>query len=153
MSVRVAVDGDRLDAQFLAGAHYADGDLAAVRDQYLVEHSCRPVLGIRTSFCRSGAIDGDAVVPGRLRGIEPGSTDVISAGNPYVLPSVLVGAAVYLGLSFLTDASVLVRVAVLVAIAGVVPVVVNRVASAVRGEEAVDSGADPEADPDADPEQ
>ncbi|WP_066413816.1 hypothetical protein [Halorubrum aethiopicum] len=72
---------------------------------------------------------------------------MISAGNPYVLPSVLVGAAVYLGLSFLTDASVLVRVGVLLAIAGVVPVVVNRVVGAVRGEDAGDAEVDPAADP------
>ncbi|OYR53859.1 hypothetical protein [Halorubrum halodurans] len=72
---------------------------------------------------------------------------MISAGNPYVLPSVLVGAAVYLALSVLTDASVLVRVGVLVAIAGVVPVVVNRVVGAVRGEDAVDAEVDPVADP------
>ena len=58
---------------------------------------------------------------------------MLSAGNPYVLPSVLVGATVYLGLSFFTDLTFLVRVGVLVGLAGVVPVVVNRVVTAVRG--------------------
>ena len=67
---------------------------------------------------------------------------MLSAGNPYVLPSVLVGAAVYLALSLLTDASVLVRVAVLVAIAGVVPVVVNRLVGAVRGGPGDGTGGD-----------
>ncbi|MFC5135429.1 MULTISPECIES: hypothetical protein [Haloferacaceae] len=74
---------------------------------------------------------------------------MLSAGNPYVLPSVLVGAAVYLGLSALTDASVLVRVAVLVLIAGVVPIVVNRVVGVLRGGNA----AEPDIDPDPDPEE
>ena len=69
---------------------------------------------------------------------------MLSAGNPYVLPSVLVGAAVYLALSVLTDASVLVRVGVLVVIAGVAPVVVNRVVGAVRGGDAADPGVDPD---------
>jgi hypothetical protein len=58
---------------------------------------------------------------------------MLSAGNPYVLPSVLVGAAVYLGLSFFTDVTVLVRVGILVGLAGVVPVVVNRIVTALRG--------------------
>jgi quinol-cytochrome oxidoreductase complex cytochrome b subunit len=58
---------------------------------------------------------------------------MLSAGNPYVLPSVLVGATVYLGLSFFTDLTVLVRVGILVGLAGVVPVVANRVVTALRG--------------------
>ena len=51
---------------------------------------------------------------------------MISPENPYVLPSVVVGAAVYLGLSFFSDLSVLVRLGVLVGIVGVVPAVLNR---------------------------
>lgn len=51
---------------------------------------------------------------------------MLSAGNPYVLPSVLVAAAVYLALSFLTDLSVLIRIGVLGFIGFVVPVVLNR---------------------------
>ena len=51
---------------------------------------------------------------------------MLDAGNPYVLPSVLVGAAVYLGLTVATDASLLVRIGVLVVFVGVVPVVLNR---------------------------
>ncbi|WP_424013589.1 hypothetical protein ACOZ35_10770 [Halorubrum xinjiangense] len=51
---------------------------------------------------------------------------MLDAGNPYVLPSVLVGAAVYLGLTVATDASLLVRVGALVVLVGVVPVVLNR---------------------------
>ncbi|RAW44436.1 hypothetical protein DQW50_14350 [Halorubrum sp. 48-1-W] len=69
---------------------------------------------------------------------------MLSAGNPYVLPSVLAGAVVYLALSVLTDASVLVRVSVLVVIAGVVPVVVNRVVGAIRGGNTADPGVDPD---------
>jgi hypothetical protein len=38
MTVGVGVDGDRLDAQFGAGAHDADSDLAPVGDQYFLEH-------------------------------------------------------------------------------------------------------------------
>ncbi len=52
---------------------------------------------------------------------------MISPENPYVLPSVVVGATVYLGLSFLTDATVIVRLGVLVGIVGVVPALLNRV--------------------------
>jgi hypothetical protein len=35
------IDGDRLDAQFLARAQHAERDLAPVRDQNLVEHLIR----------------------------------------------------------------------------------------------------------------
>ena len=38
MAVGVGVDGHRLDAQFGAGAHDADGDLAPVGDQYFFKH-------------------------------------------------------------------------------------------------------------------
>jgi len=58
---------------------------------------------------------------------------MLSARNPYVLPSVLVGGAVYLGLSGMTDRSVIVRVGVLIAIAIVFPVVANAVRKVVRG--------------------
>ncbi|WP_092566875.1 hypothetical protein [Halorubrum sp. SD626R] len=51
---------------------------------------------------------------------------MLSPGNPYVLPSTLVAAAAYLAATFLTDASVLVRIGVLVLLARVVPVVLNR---------------------------
>jgi len=43
-----------------------------------------------------------------------------------MLPSVLVGAAVYLGLTVATDASLLVRVGALLALVVVVPMVLNR---------------------------
>ncbi|MES3160721.1 MAG: hypothetical protein PPP55_04015 [Halorubrum sp.] len=52
---------------------------------------------------------------------------MLSAGNPYVLPSAIAGGVSYLGLTILTDASLLVRLGVLLGIVGVVPVVVNRV--------------------------
>jgi len=52
---------------------------------------------------------------------------MLSPGNPYVLPSVLIAAGVYLALTALTDASVLVRVGVLAFIAGAVPMTLNRV--------------------------
>ncbi|WP_050033233.1 hypothetical protein [Halorubrum halophilum] len=51
---------------------------------------------------------------------------MLSAGNPYVLPSVLVAAGAYLAATLLTDASLLVRIGVLVFLAGVVPIVLNR---------------------------
>ena len=51
---------------------------------------------------------------------------MLDAGNPYVLPSVLVGAAVYLGLTVATDASLPIRVGALLVLVGVVPVVLNR---------------------------
>ncbi|MFC6753238.1 hypothetical protein [Halorubrum tibetense] len=51
---------------------------------------------------------------------------MLDAGNPYVLPSAIVGAVVYLGVTALTDASLLVRLGVLLGIVGVVPVVLNR---------------------------
>ncbi|OYR76376.1 hypothetical protein [Halorubrum ezzemoulense] len=51
---------------------------------------------------------------------------MLDAGNPYMLPSVLVGAAVYLGLAVATDASLLVRVGALLAFVVVVPMVLNR---------------------------
>ncbi|WP_423995837.1 hypothetical protein [Halorubrum trapanicum] len=51
---------------------------------------------------------------------------MLDAGNPYVLPSVLVGAAVYLGLTVATDASLPVRVGALLVFVAVVPVVLNR---------------------------
>ena len=38
VAVGVGIDGDRLDAQFGAGAHDADGDLAPVGDQYFLKH-------------------------------------------------------------------------------------------------------------------
>jgi hypothetical protein len=51
---------------------------------------------------------------------------MLSAGNPYVLPSVLIAAGAYLALTLLTDASILIRIGVLAFVAGVVPIVVNR---------------------------
>jgi len=38
---------------------------------------------------------------------------MLSAGNPYVLPSVLVAAGAYLAVTLLTDASLLVRIGIL----------------------------------------
>jgi len=42
--VGVAVDGDGVDAEFLAGPHHADRDFAAVGDEYLLEHSWSWIL-------------------------------------------------------------------------------------------------------------
>ena len=44
LPVRGGVHGHALDAQFLAGAHDAQGDLAAVADQDLLEHGGTTVL-------------------------------------------------------------------------------------------------------------
>lgn len=52
---------------------------------------------------------------------------MLSAGNPYVLPSVLVAAGAYLAVTLLTDASLLVRIGILAFLAGVVPIVLNRI--------------------------
>jgi len=52
---------------------------------------------------------------------------MLSAGNPYVLPSVLVAAGAYLAATLLTDASLLVRIGILAFLAGVVPIVLNRI--------------------------
>ncbi|GAA0531706.1 hypothetical protein ABNG02_01440 [Halorubrum ejinorense] len=51
---------------------------------------------------------------------------MLDAGNPYMLPSVLVGAAVYLGLTVVTDASLPVRVGALLVFVVVVPTALNR---------------------------
>ena len=52
---------------------------------------------------------------------------MLDAGNPYVLPSAIVGAIAYLGVTTVTDASLLVRLGVLIGIVGVVPIVLNRI--------------------------
>ena len=79
---------------------------------------------------------------------------MLDAGNPYVLPSAIVGAVVYLGVTALTDASLLVRLGVLLGIVGVVPVVLNRVLG--RGTEtdttdATESTTDPDGTDDPTP--
>ena len=51
---------------------------------------------------------------------------MLDAGNPYVLPSTLVGAAVYLGLTVVTDVSLPIRIGALLAFVVVVPTVLNR---------------------------
>ncbi|MGQ3329765.1 hypothetical protein [Halorubrum sp. FL23] len=51
---------------------------------------------------------------------------MLSPGNPYVLPSVLVAAGTYLAVTLLTDVSLLVRIGLLAFLAGVVPIVLNR---------------------------
>ena len=51
---------------------------------------------------------------------------MLDAGNPYMLPSVLVGAAVYLGLTVVTDATLPVRIGALLVFVVVVPVALNR---------------------------
>jgi predicted nucleic acid-binding protein len=45
--IGVGVYRDRTDPQFLAGAHNAQGDLAAVRDQDLLEHQGRKTRRLR----------------------------------------------------------------------------------------------------------
>jgi len=76
---------------------------------------------------------------------------MLSAGNPYVLPSVLVAAGAYLAATLLTDASLLVRIGVLVLLAGVVPIVLNRLlgggsADGWRDESIEGTGGDADAD-------
>ncbi|WP_297886500.1 hypothetical protein [uncultured Halorubrum sp.] len=68
---------------------------------------------------------------------------MLDAGNPYVLPSVLVGAAVYLGLTVATDASLPIRVGALLAFVAVVPVVLNRLLGDRGGSAGLADGDDP----------
>ena len=72
---------------------------------------------------------------------------MLSPGNPYVLPSVLVGAGAYLALTILTDASVLVRIAVLAFVAGVVPIALNRVLGGAADDPAPESEPAPPDEP------
>ena len=69
---------------------------------------------------------------------------MLAAENPYMLPAVLLGGAVYLGLSVTTDLSIVVRVGVLVGLAIVAPIGLNTVVRAVRG--GSPSAADEESD-------
>ena len=62
---------------------------------------------------------------------------MLSAGNPYVLPSVIVAAVAYLALSVLTDLSVLVRVGVLVGVGIVFPMGLNAVLGGSGDEESL----------------
>ena len=41
--VRLGIDGDRLDAEFLAGIDHPQGDFSAIGDQNFFEHGSRPV--------------------------------------------------------------------------------------------------------------
>ena len=58
---------------------------------------------------------------------------MLDAGNAYVLPSVLVGAAVYLGLTVATDASLPIRIGALLVFVVVVPTVLNRLPGGQSG--------------------
>jgi hypothetical protein len=71
---------------------------------------------------------------------------MLDAGNPYMLPSVLVGAAVYLGLTAVTEASLPVRVGALLAFVVVVPVVLNRLFGGRNGPERPSGESDPTGD-------
>ncbi|KDS90763.1 hypothetical protein FK85_10440 [Halorubrum saccharovorum] len=75
---------------------------------------------------------------------------MLSAGNPYVLPSVLAAAGAYLAATLLTDASLLVRIGVLVFLAGVVPIVLNRLLGGGSvddwGDEPIEEAGDSDAD-------
>ncbi len=77
---------------------------------------------------------------------------MLSAGNPYVLPAVVVAAAAYLGLTVLTDLSVFVRVGVLVGVGIALPIVLNRLfggaKSTTTDEEAVEGDESEPADAD-----
>ncbi|WP_123623771.1 hypothetical protein [Halorubrum sp. CSM-61] len=77
---------------------------------------------------------------------------MLSAGNPYVLPSVLVAAVAYLAATLLTDASLLVRIGVLALLAGVVPIVLNRLlgggSASGRIDEPIESPGDGDVDAD-----
>lgn len=72
---------------------------------------------------------------------------MLSPGNPYVLPSVLVAAGAYLALTLLTDASILLRIGVLAVGAGVVPVVLNRLLGSSTDELADELADDPAEEP------
>lgn len=72
---------------------------------------------------------------------------MLSPGNPYVLPSVLVAAGAYLALTLVTDASILVRIGVLAVGVGVVPVVLNRLLGGSTDELTDDQPEDPADEP------
>lgn len=57
---------------------------------------------------------------------------MLAAENPYMLPAVLLGGAVYLGLSVATDLAIVVRVGVLLGLAVVAPVGLNAVVRLIR---------------------
>ncbi len=72
---------------------------------------------------------------------------MLSAGNPYVLPSVLVAAGAYLALSLVTDLSVLIRIGVLIGVGIVLPIVLNRVTGGIEASTSPDleDAANPDA--------
>jgi len=71
---------------------------------------------------------------------------MLDAGNPYVLPSTLAGAAVYLGLTALTGASLPIRLGALLAFVVVVPVVLNRLLGGREPSEGLDEDDEPTGD-------
>jgi len=75
---------------------------------------------------------------------------MLSAGNPYVLPSVLVAAGAYLAATLLTDASLLVRIGILALLAGVVPIVLNRLLGGGSADDRRDEPSEETGDGDAD---
>lgn len=72
---------------------------------------------------------------------------MLSPGNPYVLPCVLIAAGAYLAVTLLTDASILVRIGVLAVGVGVVPAVLNRLFGGSTDGLADDSPEDPADEP------
>ena len=58
---------------------------------------------------------------------------MLAAENPYMLPAVLLGGAVYLGLSVLTDLSIVVRVGTLLGLTVVAPIGLNAIVRTIRG--------------------
>ncbi|ELZ54679.1 MULTISPECIES: hypothetical protein [Halorubrum] len=71
---------------------------------------------------------------------------MLDAGNPYVLPSTLAGAAVYLGLTVVTDASLPIRIGALLAFVVVVPTVLNRLLGGREPSEGLGGDDDPTGD-------
>ena len=57
---------------------------------------------------------------------------MLAAENPYMLPAVLLGGGVYLGLSVATDLSIVIRVSVLFGLAIVSPIGLNVVVRAIH---------------------
>jgi len=78
---------------------------------------------------------------------------MLAAENPYMLPAVLLGGAVYLGLSVATDLSIIVRVGALFGLAIVAPIGLNAVVRAIRGDSSstADGAPDGEVEPGKEP--
>src|SRR5689334_20668177 len=66
-AIRIGEDGDGVDAELAAGAHHADRDLAAVRDEDAADLLRRPVRGGHGRGLYASVAAGIKYAPGVLR--------------------------------------------------------------------------------------